>query len=61
MCKENERVKIDDKNLKVIYNASAYDKAEDKKIRDFLRFIHTNSTGEDDLLKEFEQNLNLRL
>ena len=48
VCKENERVKIDDKTLKVIYNASAYDKAEDKKIRDFLRFIHTNSTGEDD-------------
>ncbi len=58
---ENGDVKIDDKTLKVIYNASAYDKAEDKKIRDFLRFIHTNSTGEDDLLKEFEQNLNLRL
>ena len=48
VCKENERVKIDDKTLKVIYNASAYDKAEDKKIRDFLRFIHTNSSGEDD-------------
>ena len=48
VCMENGDVKIDDKTLKVIYNASAYDKAEDKKIRDFLRFIHTNSSGEDD-------------
>ncbi|MBR6295747.1 MAG: Rpn family recombination-promoting nuclease/putative transposase [Treponema sp.] len=48
ICRENGRVKIDDKTLKVIYNASAYDKAEDERIRAFLHFIHTNSTGEDD-------------
>ncbi len=48
VCKENENVKLGDKNVKVIYNASAYDREKDRRIRDFLYFIHTNSTGEDD-------------
>ena len=48
VCREDGKVKMDDKTLKVIYNASAYEKAEDEKIRAFLRFIHTNNTGEDD-------------
>ena len=34
--------------MKVIYNASAYEKENDKLIKAFLRFIHTNEPGEDD-------------
>lgn len=48
VCLENSAVNLNDKALKVIYNASAYEKAEDPKIRDFLRFISTNDPGEDD-------------
>lgn len=48
VCLENSAVNLNDKALKVIYNASAYKKAEDPKIRDFLRFISTNDPGEDD-------------
>ena len=48
VCLENSEVNLNDKALKVIYNASAYEKAEDSKIREFLRFISTNNPGEDD-------------
>ena len=50
-CKEDERIKMDDKILKVIYNSSAYEKAEDERIKSFLRFIHTNKTDGDDFAK----------
>ena len=39
---------LNDKSLKVIYNASAYDEAKDERISAFLRFIHTNEPGKDD-------------
>ncbi len=32
---------LNDKSFKVIYNATAYEKAEDIKIREFLRYIHS--------------------
>ena len=48
LCLENNEVNLNDKSLKVIYNASAYEKAEDVRIRNFLHFIHTNEPGEDD-------------
>ena len=51
ICEENNTVDLNDKSLKVIYNASAYGKAEDKRIREFLRFVHTQEPGEDDLNK----------
>jgi hypothetical protein len=41
-------VNLNDKSLKVIYNANAYKQEKDKKIRDFLHFISTNEPGEDD-------------
>ena len=47
-CMEKESVKLDDKTVKVIYNASAYRKEKDKRIRGFLRYVHTNECGEDD-------------
>jgi len=48
-CKENAAVKLDDKCIKVIYNASAYEQEKDERIRGFLRFICTNEPGQDDL------------
>ena len=42
---------MNDKSLKVIYNASAYEKEKDSKIRDFLHFVYTNIPGEDDFTK----------
>ena len=32
----------------MIYNASGYEKESDARVRDFLRFIHTNEPGTDD-------------
>ena len=48
VCDEDTSIKLHDNSLKVIYNASAYDKEKDEKIRDFLYFIHTNDPGKDD-------------
>ncbi|MBQ9623870.1 MAG: hypothetical protein IJR39_11145 [Treponema sp.] len=39
---------LNDKSLKVIYNASAYKEEKDDKDRAFLRFIQTNEPGQDD-------------
>ena len=48
VCTENAAVNLDDKTLKVIYNASAYEKEEDSLIRNFLHYIYTDEPGEDD-------------
>ena len=48
ICEENPVVNLNDKSLKVIYNASAYDEEKDEKVRAFLHFIHTNEPGKDD-------------
>ena len=48
ICQENNLVNLDDKSLKVIYNASAYEKEKDDKIRALLRFVQTNEPGTDD-------------
>ena len=50
-CCENPAVPLDDKSIKVIYNASAYESVEDKKIRDFLHFVMTNDPAENDFCK----------
>ena len=47
-CLENSAVNLNDKSLKVIYNASAYKEEKDDKVRAFLRFIQTNEPGQDD-------------
>lgn len=54
ICSENSSVNLDDKCLKVVYNASAYEKAEDPKIRALLRFIQINEPGEDPFAKRLE-------
>ncbi len=48
ICKENAIVNLNDKSLKVIYNASAYRQEKDEKIKAFLHYISTNEPGEDD-------------
>ncbi len=47
-CLQDSSVNLNDKSIKVIYNASAYEKEKDPKIQDFLRFVYTNEPGEDD-------------
>lgn len=47
-CMEDSEVNLDDKTLKVFYNASVYDKVKDERIRNFLYFVCTNDVGEDD-------------
>jgi predicted transposase/invertase (TIGR01784 family) len=51
ICEENASVKLNDKSIKVIYNASAYEKEEDERIRNLLHFISTNEPGKDDFSK----------
>ncbi|MBO4856910.1 MAG: Rpn family recombination-promoting nuclease/putative transposase [Treponema sp.] len=48
ICEENASVKLNDKSVKVIYNASAYEKEEDERIRSLLHFISTDEPGKDD-------------
>lgn len=50
-CEENNFVKLDDKSLKVVYNASAYERERDEKVKAFLRFAYTNDPGADDYSK----------
>ena len=48
ICNENPEVNLNDKSVKVIYNASAYKAEKDERIRNFLHFIHTNEPGKDE-------------
>ena len=57
ICKENNAIELNDNSLKVIYNASAYEKAEDPKIREFLRFIHTQEPGEGAFNKRLSEHV----
>lgn len=56
-CAENPSVSLDDKSVKVIYNASAYKAVEDKKIRDFLQFVMTNDPAENDFFKKLSDTV----
>ena len=47
-CQQNPQINLNDKAYKIIYNASAYAKEKDEKIRAFLHFIKTNEPGNDD-------------
>ena len=67
VCKENNMVNLDDKSLKVIYNASAYESEKDERIKALLRFVQTNECGKDDfsnrldaLVKKMKKNEMLR-
>jgi predicted transposase/invertase (TIGR01784 family) len=56
-CKENSAVNLDDKTLKVLYNASAYEQEKDERIRNFLHYVYTNKTGEDDFANHLEETV----
>jgi len=47
-CLENPSVNLNDKSVKVIYNASAFEKEKNLQIRGFLKFISTNEPDKDD-------------
>ena len=57
ICQENNLVNLDDKSLKVIYNANAYEKEKDDKIRALLRFVQTNEPGLDDFSKRLSETV----
>lgn len=57
ICAENSIVPLDDKSIKVIYNASAYQTVEDKKVRDFLQFVMTNKPNENELSQELSETV----
>ena len=46
-CDENPETSLNDKCLKVIYNASAYKQEKDPLVRSILHFINTNDPGQD--------------
>ena len=48
VCAENNLVNLDDKSVKVVYNAKAYKKEKNQRIRALLRFVSTNNPGTDD-------------
>ena len=50
-CLENPDVDLNDKCLKVIYNAMDYEKEKDEKLKAFLHYICTNEPGEDEFSK----------
>ncbi len=56
-CVENANVSLDDKSIKVIYNASAYEAVQDEKIRDFLQFVHTNDAHINDFTQELSKTV----
>lgn len=55
ICEENNFVNLDDKCVKVVYNAKAYESEKDSKVRALLRFIQTNEPGEDDFSKRLSE------
>jgi len=55
ICVEENSVNLDDKCVKVVYNAKAYENVKDEKVRALLRFIQTNEPGEDDFSKRLSE------
>ena len=54
ICLEESEVNLNDKSIKVVYNASAYKTEKDEKARALLHYIHTNEPAEDDFSKRLE-------
>ncbi|MCR4900348.1 MAG: hypothetical protein K5907_05990 [Treponema sp.] len=50
---------MDDKSVKVIYNASAYEQEKNEKIRRFLKYVSTNKPGEDDFTKRLSATVEM--
>ena len=55
-CEENNGLFLDDKTVKVFYNASSYDGAEDRELRAFLKFVAENQ-AEDDFTRRLENHI----
>ena len=55
ICVEENSVNLDDKCVKVVYNASAYKSVEDPKVRALLRFIQTDEPGEDEFSRRLSE------
>ncbi|MBO4533421.1 MAG: Rpn family recombination-promoting nuclease/putative transposase [Treponema sp.] len=53
-CEENPLVNLNDKCIKVIYNASAYAEEKDEQVRDFLHYVLTDDAGDDDFTNRLE-------
>ncbi|MCR5613690.1 Rpn family recombination-promoting nuclease/putative transposase [Treponema sp.] len=51
ICLENSAVNLNDKAVKVFYNATAHEAEKDEKIKAFLHFISTNDPAQDDFSK----------
>ena len=47
-CEENNLVNLDDKSLKMFYNATAYEDEKDERIKALLRFVQTDEPEKDD-------------
>jgi len=45
--------------MKVIYNASGYEKEKDARVRDFLHFVYTNDPKEDDFSVRLTQRVEM--
>ncbi len=56
-CQEIAGLNFDDKIMKVIYNASGYEKEKDARVRDFLHFVYTNDPKEDDFSVRLTQRV----
>ncbi len=41
----------------MLYNASAYEQEKDERIRNFLHYVYTNKTGEDDFANHLEETV----
>ena len=59
ICMENSDVDLDDKSIKVIYNASAYELEKNEKIRRFLKYVSTNEPGEDAFTKRLSATVEM--
>ena len=59
ICMENCDVDLDDKSVKVIYNASAYEQEKNERIRKFLKYVSTNEPGEDDFNKRLSATVEM--
>ena len=41
----------------MLYNASAYEQEKDERIRNFLHYVYTNKTGQDDFSNRLEETV----
>ena len=56
---ENSNVDLDDKSVKVVYNASAYEQEKNENIRKFLKYVSTNEPGEDAFTKRLSATVEM--